>query len=264
MKRTLLELTQSIMNEMDGDEVQSIADTIESQQVAAIIRDAYFEVMANRNWPGMRKAFTLSGSGDSSKPTELTLPEEIKELHWLKYNKRRAADTKDKYQEIEYLQPEAFYAHCAGRNSSASNVQIVMVGDIRMNIRNDTPPQYWTSYDDNILVLDAYDSDVDSTLQQGKTAAWGTRNPTWTHEDSAIPELPAEAFPMLLEEAKSTAFYVLRQTANEKAEQKSARQQRWLSRKAWRTKGGVRYPDYGRKRNTAARQRSPYFDKDAT
>ena len=69
----------------------------------------------------------------------------------------------------------------------------------------------------------------------------------WIHEDSAVPSLPSEAFSGFLEEAKSTAFFVLKQMANQKAEQKAGRQQRWLSRKAWRTAGGVRYEDYGRK-----------------
>jgi len=35
--------------------------------------------------------------------------------------------------------------------------------------------------------------------------------------------------------------------ANQKAEQKAGRQQRWLSRKAWRAKGGILYENYGRK-----------------
>ena len=34
--------------------------------------------------------------------------------------------------------------------------------------------------------------------------------------------------------------------ANQKAEQKAARQQRWLSRKAWRIEGGIEYENYGR------------------
>jgi hypothetical protein len=72
-------------------------------------------------------------------------------------------------------------------------------------------------------------------------------HPTWSHVDNAVPNLPEEAFPALVEEAKSTAFLALKQTANQKAEQKASRQQRWLSRKAWSAHGGIRYDDYGRK-----------------
>ena len=66
-------------------------------------------------------------------------------------------------------------------------------------------------------------------------------------EDSFIPNLPDEAFSLLQEEAKSTAFMALKQMANQKAEMKAARQQRWLSRKAWKAHGGIQYDDYGRK-----------------
>ncbi len=42
-----------------------------------------------------------------------------------------------------------------------------------------------------------------------------------------------------------------------KSEQEATRQQRWLSRKDWTVAGGIRYPDYGRKRNR-------YASRDAT
>jgi hypothetical protein len=86
-----------------------------------------------------------------------------------------------------------------------------------------------------------------STLQKAKTQFVAFVMDTWVHEDSAIPTMPVDAFAGFQEEAKSTAFFVLKQMANQKAEQKAGRQQRWLSRKAWRTAGGVQYDNYGRK-----------------
>jgi hypothetical protein len=77
--------------------------------------------------------------------------------------------------------------------------------------------------------------------------AWHTWKPKWVHMDDAIPDLPEEAFAALEEEAKSTAFVAIKQMANQKAEQKAARQNRWLSRKAWRAHGGIQYENYGRK-----------------
>lgn len=260
MKLTLLEIVQDIMNSLDGDEVNSINDTIESQQVAQIVKTCYLEMMANRNWPHMKTLFTCTSLADTDYPTSLTLPENIKELYWIKYNKRTTTDTRDKFEELKYMQPDEFYEHCAARSSSATNVQIVYVNNIKLNIRNDVAPSIWTSFDDSTIICDAFDSDVDSVLQEGKNACHGCKNPTWTHTDTAVPDLPAEAFPALVAEAKSTAFYELRQTANEKAEQKAQRQQRWLSRKAWRAQGGIRFPDYGRK--VSSRETSWKFSKD--
>jgi hypothetical protein len=108
-------------------------------------------------------------------------------------------------------------------------------------------PSFWTSFDDDYIVCDSYDAQVDDTLQSSKTQVLAYMEPLWVHNDTAVPDLPSEAFPALLEEAKSTAFLVLKQMANQKAEAKAQRQQRWLSRKAWRTHGGVRYENYGRR-----------------
>lgn len=261
MKLSLLEIVQDIMNDMDGDEVNSINDTIESQQVAQIVKTCYFEMMANRNWPHMHSTFTLESNADADYPTSLNIPENIKEVKWIKYNKRTTDDTKDKYEKIEYLQPEDFVDVCDGRDSSATNMQIVRINGYKINVRNDVPPQYWTSFDDNEILMDAFDSDMDDVLQGGKSACYGVKNPVWTVDDEFIPDLPAEAFPALLEESKSTAFYTLRQVANEKAEQKSVRQQRWLSRKAWRAKGGVQYPNYGRRKAFSGNEKNPLLDK---
>jgi hypothetical protein len=249
------------MNDMDGDEVNSIGDTTESQQVANIVKQSYFELMANRNWPHMRTAFNCTAYGSTSQPTSLVLPDNIKELEWIKYNKRKSTDTKDKSEDIVYLQPEEFFNLVAGRDSSEATVQVVTINGMRLNIKNDKAPQYWTTFDDSVLVCDSWDSAVDSILQTGKNSCWGVRNPSWSHLDGSYPELPDEAFPSLIEEAKSTCFYVLRQTVNEKAEQKATRQARWLSRKAWRAKGGVKYPNYGRKKAFTGTQKNPLFDK---
>jgi len=260
-KMTLLEIVSDIMNDMDGDNVNAIADTIESQQVAQIVKTCYLEMMANRNWPHMRTGFNCTSYGDSDFPTSLTLPENIKKLDWIKYNKRSSTDTKDKYEELEYKQPEDFVHLVHDRDSSATNVQIVTLTGIKLFVFNDKPPQYWTSFDDSTIVCDSFDSSMDSVLQTGKNNCWGVKNPQWSSTDEYTPDLPAEAFPALLEEAKSTAFYALRQVANEKAEQKSRRQQSWLSRNAWRAKGGIRYPNYGRRRAFSGYEKNPLLDK---
>ena len=262
-KLTLLEIVQDILNDMDGDEVDTIQETIESAQVAQIVKTTYFELMANRNWPHLKTGFTLEAHTASATPTILKMPELVKEMEWLRQDCRGSADTRAKWRDIEYKHPKDFVDYCNQRESSATNISIQTTPDsIIIYARNDKAPQYWTSFDDEYIVADSYDSAMDaSRLSAIKTSCFGVKSPSWTHTDAAIPDLPEEAFPVLVEEAKSTAFYVLRQVANEKAEQKASRQQRWLSRKAWRAKGGVRYPNYGRKKAFSGYERNPLLDK---
>lgn len=249
MKKTLLEITQDILNDLDSDNVNDIDDTIESEQVASIIRASYFEMIANRNWPHLRKLVQLEASGDTSKPNYLKLPEGVKELSLFKYNKRKSTDTKDNWADVSYKEPDAFLRLTQSRNSGdTANIRSVIdYSGTTILVHKLSAPTYWTSFDDVYLVTDSYDSVLDTTLQTSKNQAMAYINPTWTHTNSFTPNLPIEAFPALIEEAKSTAFFAIKQMANQKAEQKANRQQRWLARKAWRAKGGVKYDDYGRK-----------------
>lgn len=264
-KLSVIEMVRDILNDTDSDNVNSINDTIESLQVAQIVKTCYFEMIANRNWPHLRKTITLDDVLSISTPTHLKLPVGIKEMLSFYYDKQKVGDTKSRYSELKYLEPDEFLRKTNNRNSLESNItQITDLGGIKLLIRNDKQPEYYTSFDDEYLVCDSYDINLENTLHASNTQCLVYQDPVWSMDDSFVPDLPSEAFPALLEESKSTAFIVLKQQANEKAEQKSKRQQRWLSRKAWRVSGGVKYPDYGRKRRGASSTSSSLIDKDGT
>lgn len=261
MKKTLLEITQAILNDMDSDEINSVDDTIESQQVSQIVRTCYEEMVSNRNWPHLKKLLQFEHIGDLSKPNYLVLPEKIKELVQFKYEKQKATQTQIILQDVLYLYPDEFLSHVQARNSDNDNVEIIEdFGGTKLMIFNNFAPTYWTSFDDKYIVTDSYDKEVDDTLKKSKTQAVAYMEPVWVHEDGAYPDLPSEAFSALIHEAMSTASLALKQVANQKAEQKAVRQSRWLSRKAWKAKGGVRYDNYGRKAHTGSQ--TTIFKKD--
>ncbi len=249
MKYTLLEMVSDILSDMDSDEVNSIDDTVEAQQVAQIIKTCYFEMIANRNWPHLKKLIQLDPSLDTTRPVYLKIPEEVKELEFVRYDVTKADAVNQEWRTLKYKEPLEFLDYVSTRNSSNDNVvKISDYNGVQLLIVNDQAPTYWTSFDDVHLVVDSYDKAVDDTIKKSKTACSVYINPSWERMDESVPNLPIEAFPALLEEAKSTAFLALKQMANQKAEQKAKRQQSWLSRKAWTAAGGVQYPSYGRKR----------------
>lgn len=248
MKMTLLEMTQDILNDLDSDEVNSIDDTIEAQQVAQIIKTCFFEMIGNRNWPHLRKLSQMEASLDLNRPNYLRIPSNLKEMVFFKYEVTKDTSTDKEWKEIKFKEPDDFLRIVSGRRSSNDNIREVKdFSGISLLIQNDIAPSYWTTFDDVHLVTDSYDKIVDDTLMKSKSQVLAYFNPSWERSDTAIPNLPIEAFPALLEEAKSTAFTTLKQMVNQKAEQKASRQSRWLSRKAWSLEGGVKYSDYGRK-----------------
>ena len=260
MKMTLLDIVQDILNDMDGDEVNSIDDTFESQQVAQMVKSTFYAMMSNRNWPHLKRPIQLSASGDPALPTHMSLDQDVTELSFINYNKAKAGETRKKYQPVQWLAPDDFLVRINRLNNDADNIDVITdPTGVELLIRNDLAPSHYTSFDDTNLVFNSYDSSVDTTLQSSKVQAHAYVSPQWLAEDGFTPDLPDEAFTALLEEAKSRASIKLKQQEDPKAEQESRRQQRWLSRKSWRVSGGIQYPNYGR--NGGKSSTNPYFDK---
>lgn len=248
VKKTLLAIVQDILSDMSDDEVNSISDTLESLQVAQIIMSTYDELIAGKNWPHLRNLFQISASGDAAKPTHMKLGDDIKELEWIKYDVKKTGETRTKYETIEYLQPDEFLLRTNSRNDDDANITAITdTSGVKFLIKTNKKPQYWTSFDDEFIIFDSYDSVVDSTLQQSKTQCYGYTLPVFSLTDAYIPDLPAEAFPMLIAEAKSACFARLKEAPDAKSEQQALRQKNWLSRKAWQASGGIQFPNYGRK-----------------
>lgn len=247
-KLSLLEIVQDALSDMSSDVVNSIDDTEESQQVSQLVKSTYQAMMSNRNWPHTKRLVHLIASTDSLLPTHMTIDEEIKELISVFYDKKRQGETRLLYQEVKWKEPDDFLYYTNQRNSDDANIlTIIDPSGIVLLISNNKAPTYYTSFDDDTLVFDSYDSSVDSTLQSSKTQARAYVTPIFTMDNDFIVDLPEEAFAALVEEVKSRAQFKLHQTQDVKSEVESKKQQSWLSRKAWRVNGGIRYPNYGRK-----------------
>lgn len=248
-KLTLLDIVQDILSDMTDDEVNSISDTIESLQVAQIVKSSFFEMIGNKNWPHLRQIKSLDSLGDLTRPTHMKLPELTKELEWIQYNSRHInTPARNDYKEITYLSPDAFLRKTSTYDNTTDTVDVVEdFSGIKFHIKNDRHPEYWTSFDDEYIIFNSYHDQLDDTLQETHSRASMFIEPGWTMDDTFIPDLPAEAFPALLAEAKSVAFARLKQSPDAKAEQQSKRQRNWLSRKAWRASGGIKLPTYARR-----------------
>ncbi len=260
MKLTLLELVQDILNDLDSDSVNSIFDTFESEQVAQIIKTTYYAMMSTREWPHLRETIQLTPSGDLAKPTHMYVPKNVKQMVFINYNIAGEGETRKKYQPVRWREPDEFLQLTNQQNSDSDNVDVIVDDSgVELLIRNNTHPTYYTSFDDKAIIFNAYDKAVDDTLQNDKTQAQAYVIPSWSTTDTFVPDLPAEAFIALLEESKSRAMMKLKQMEDAKSEQEAQRQHRWLSRNAWKVKGGIKKPNFGR--NSRKMRRDPTFDR---
>lgn len=233
MKYTLLELTQAVLSSMDSDEVTSINDSVESQQVVAIIKTVYDDIISRGGLTSNKTFFNLIASS-AIQPIVMAKPANIDRIEWLKYDCVRAGGVDPDWRELRFLPVQDFVDYTQNYNPSETNVDIfTYTGSgftIKFAYRNDTAPNYYTSFDDVTLVFDAFDGAVDTFLQGTKTLGYGNKATEFTAIDSFVPNLQPQQFALLLSEAKSLAWAELKQTAHPKAEVTARRNWRHLQK----------------------------------
>ena len=247
-KMTVLEMTQDILSDMNSDEVNSISATLEATQVAQIIKSTYFNIVEGKDLAHLKELFRLD-SGTSTRPTHMAIPETIIDVEWVKYNTKKLSGDKDLFTKIKYKTPDEFLYILEQRDSTdTTNIKVVTdPSNITLNINKTKVPLYYTSFDDETIVMDGYIATLETNLQQSKTNCFGKKAPTFTLSNTFTPDLPVQMFTYLLAEAKSNCFLTLKQMPNQKAEQTSISQKRKMAQEAFKLKNGITYPNFGRK-----------------
>lgn len=212
MKYTLLEMTQAILTSMSSDEVESIDDTVESRQVAEIIKENFFYLIASEELPEHKYPFKLTESS-SSTPVLFTIPSTILSSDFFKYKVANGADTV--YKDLIYLPYLEFSNMVMDFNESDSNVDTYTAtfgsNSFDFKCLNDRPPTYYTTVDDTIVLCDSYDSAVETYLRSSKTYCFGFTDQTFTLADSFTPKLDGKQFQLLLNASKEQCFNELKQ-----------------------------------------------------
>lgn len=145
------------------------------------------------------------------------------------------------YKHIEILPIEEFVRMNTQLNTVESDVQtyILEINEnttgspsvFTFNYYNDKQPQYCCIIANYYIIFDSYDNTQDTTLQSAKTMCYGWVYPTFKMEDTFMPNLDAQQFPLLMNDAKALAFYEIKNQPHQKAEEEVSRQvvslQKW-------------------------------------
>lgn len=240
-KMTLLELVQDILSAMDSDEVNSVGDTVESLQVAQNVKNTYYELFGEEVRPSFQGLVKLDGLSDVTQPHIMQLPDNVKQVDWIKYNNA----------DVTFLQPKDFIEFVVARIGQTAITDYTDSNGMSLPIQTNMTPSYWTTFDNNRVYFDSFDSSSESSLQQSKSLCFGQYEQEFLLDDDFIPPLDASQFPGLLAEATSSCFVNHKQVSNSKEEQKSKRQRIKGMNDRWRLnqrKPYNRTPNYGRQR----------------
>lgn len=231
MRMSLLEMVQDILSAMDSDEVNSISDTVESMQVATLIKNLYYDVAVDLNLPEHQSLVELNASTDADKPVLMHVPNNVLRITDISYDTRGDQDdTVDlpNWKKLCYLPLPKFIEYTQSMRSGENNIssmQVTSGGDTFEFIhRTDCMPTYYTSFDDFQLIFDSFDNSIENTLQKSKTMCYGARYADFEMQDDFIPGLDATQFPYFFNRAKVRAFGEIKQQANQEAASEARRQ----------------------------------------
>lgn len=236
MKRTLLEMVSSILSDMDSEGVNSISDSDEAQQVASVVKDVFYNIVSARKVPEHDRLIALTALTDNTKPTHFLYPESVREIRRFEYNGH----------EVKWKDPVDFLNSMPSFGQDDAVAVLDPISGTTLYVRDDKDPKYYTSFDDEYIVCDSYDSSVDTTLQNSKTRCWGTQYPTFTLTDDFIPDIDDVLFPYFLAEAKSTCFSIFKSGSDPKIEQTARRLKAYVQNDLLKTKLQTQRPHYGR------------------
>ncbi len=250
-KLTLLQVVQKTLESLGSDQINSISDSVEAEQVAQLAEDAYYELLNMKDWPFLQSLTILESLADADFPNYLRIPEDVVRIDQIKYD---WTDTTDPdvgdllvLEEVEWVHPQHFLNRTQKRNTQQDNVQVVTSKNgVKLPIFNDVKASIWTSFDDEFVVFDSYINTIESTLQGSKSQVMAKSLPTFTTTDNFIPKATANFFQTWLAEVKRTAFVYFRQEVSTVDEQKARRGLAVLRRDASRTNESDGKVHYGR------------------
>lgn len=241
-QKTLLRMVQDILYDMDSDEVETILDTTESIQVARKIENVYWDIVTRFDLPAQSSFYTLVESGNILKPTVMTLPSTALSLETLKYK------TPDTFVTLDFI-PVNDFMEMQYQNIGKDNITeyVITVGSDDFNLYplNDTQPKYYTTFDDETILFDSYDSDIDDYLESEKTVAYGKLSPAFEQTDNFTPDFDTKLFALFYQECKAACFTDMKQIENPDAQRRARKQ--WIH--SQKGKQAVKDP-YGNIRGT--------------
>lgn len=232
--------------------MNSINDTVESEQVARIVQSEFYMIADEfdiKHHDTLRKLEAT----DASTPTLMTRPEGFHGIEWIKYSQLTTFLGDQNYQTVCYMEPLKFLEYVSGRTVSDTNVEEMTLPDSThiIPIRNDKNPQYWTileGYD--TIVFDSYDNTLDANLQQSKSLARGTQHPTLTIADASVPDLPESQMVLLRNRSRAMYFDLFKDGVTKEIDKRQrnsevrAQRKKYITRKIQERRTGL---DYGRK-----------------
>jgi hypothetical protein len=242
-KMTVLQFVQDIIQMTDSEEVGSIDDSVEATVIVTILEKAYYALVGSELIPEHGGLLKLTAASDSTTPTQFFLPTGNFKLTKVWY----ATDDDFTYSEVTWCTPEDFLSKTDKRSADFENIKEPVSGT-NLRIGNAKNPDWYTSFDDETIIMDSYDDSIDDTLQESKVRAFGYTVPTFKRSNTWEIDLDQGLQSYLFHEVLSTVLALpgFGGAPSQKIELVARRNYSRLNNDRYKFVDPRRIPDYGR------------------
>lgn len=246
-KPTVLDLVNSILVGMRLERVDSLDETPEATDAASVLKETYYNILSNKEWNFNKKTFALTSLVDTSKPVVMKIPEGVTDIEYIKYLDGETGE----YKNVKYLKPQEFLETLTKRTGEYGvYTNLVSKLNTEMKILEDRNPEFWTSFDEENIVFDAFDKTQFTTLLEKDVLCYGTVVPNFELTEDYEVDLPEDfIWSYYLPEAKANAQFSIVQEANQMEMEKAKKGRLLQARKHPKSKNEYEwlYPRWGRR-----------------
>lgn len=203
MKLTLLEIVQDMLVASDSENVSTVGETEDAGMCVNIANREFEKLISKFRWRHTRSFERLDITAVAH---EMTIPTNAIALvpDSVYYSSNR----------VYYMDEDTFLAYTIARNTAESNISEVN----HIKVFTDRDPQYYTSFNDETLVFDAYDT---TSLVSAKTDAIVYLHPTSRlTSDGEYFDLPKQAFSALAQRCIAKAVLEIKGDSQGYAQEK--------------------------------------------
>lgn len=222
MARTLLYTVQRVMEKLNLDPVNAISDSEDALLVSREAETTFYDMLTRGEWKQNLELLKVESVSDLNSPTVLRLPDNVSTIKSVRYDCTYPDKNKD-IRVIEWRSPEEFLTKSYSLNTDMDNVQGCEVSGHTVFVENNRMPLYYTSFDNEYLVFDAYVKDIEDTLNAAKTTCYGETTPSWLEEDTFVIPLQDNLYPLFLATLTSACSMYLNSEISQEDERRAAR-----------------------------------------
>jgi len=180
-------------------------------------------LMTRAEWKDKVDLIEVNSVSDTNNPTALELGTETHTISSVRYDVTTPEDDHKIIRRIRWQDPEKFLERSYTYNTSKDNIKESVYGDIIFFVKNDEMPNYYTSFDNKTLILDSYDSSIESSLIGSKSIVYGETVPTWLQDDNFVIPVPDNLYPLYLSMLASACSIYMNSEVNQEDERRQAR-----------------------------------------